>query len=336
MSGEGDPSEGWYCRDCGARYDTRVVPCEQCGGYEIDPVGGSPGANGPEATAASADDHPEHVDTAAGRTRRGWLKRVGVGAGTLALGSAGLFALGGRQPTHQAADDAWASVDEDRGRYRQQVTGTVTLPPGTYTSYSVSPSNQETTVEVHADVSEGVLDVWTISAAEFDAYESQDQYHFRNGLSDSGLTGSSSLVSQLPEQQYHIVFDNTVATGAEPDGEVTADVELVLRVLSAGWFDFRTALEDTGIEYEQLYPTENRAQWILLYEQDGDDYGPVREILRLYADHVPGDEYPHRQLVLRLSSSGAAPTTLTVSARLARRYKRGEITEQQYFEEIVN
>ena len=96
----------------------------------------------------------------------------------------------------------------------------MTLPEGTYAHLS---NNQplNITLEVAAKANRP-FDVFVINRNEFNRYRDQEEFQYYEAF--AALSQRQIRLSDTwTDQHYHIVFDNTAFTEAQPDGEITAN-----------------------------------------------------------------------------------------------------------------
>ena len=119
------------------------------------------------------------------------------------------------------------------------------------------------------------------------------------------------------------------------------EARLVRRVMPASFFDFKETLESNDIEHEGVGASEDRAWWLVRYQQDEDQSQReaalgVQDILLAYSGVVPAeDDTPdHSGLRVVVERPDADPVLVQASASLARRHSEGELDDQEYFEEV--
>ena len=265
--------------------------------------------------------------------RRGFLSLCAAGslAGCPLLGSS----------NHEFARvEATAVTDSSEEPYRQSRTLDFELPSGDFATLRLSPQETET-LAVELTVVQGLLDFWTVAEEDFEAYENGEEIRAKQELSASGVVGGATLVGDIEPGDYRIVLDNTPAFGAEPDGTAAGQVRVVRRVMPASFFDFRETLEQNDIEHEAVGASEDRAWWLVRYQQ-GEDQSQreaalgVQDILLAYSGVVPAeDDTPdHSGLRVVVERPDADPVLVQASASLARRHSEGELDDQEYFEEV--
>jgi len=263
--------------------------------------------------------------------RRGFLSLCAVGS----VAGCSLFQSTPHEP---ASGEAVTVTDTTEERYRRRVDLEFGLDPGTYASTVLSPAETET-LEVDVSVTGGTLDVWTLPESDFEAYQQGEEVDAAEQLSQTAVIAGASLTGDIDPGEYRVVLDNTSAFGAEPDGVATGTGGLERRLLSPNFFTFREQLDSNGIRYEQLGASEDREWWLVQYRRrEGQDQQEaareVQEILLAYAEVVPEEGTDHSGLRVVVGEPDAEPTLLEASAPLARAFSRGELDEQEYFEEV--
>jgi hypothetical protein len=235
----------------------------------------------------------------------------------------------------QANRDVWSSTQTEESDLRHRFTGTLSLPKGKWTSYQLQP-NFSATLEIDVDVSEGRLDVLTMTPDEFDRFrEEEDDARFYTDLSLSGIESATTITGDITDQAYEIVFLNSSAYGSSPDGGVDSDIVIDGRIFEKSWYEFRDEVEPfEGVTRVDV--TTDFQRWIVTYEASGLDEATVTEesraVLNKYAEYVPDVDY-HAGLLFEYQAPSASQS-YRISAELARQYQRGEISEEEYFEQV--
>jgi hypothetical protein len=107
------------------------------------------------------------------------------------------------------------------------ITGSATLGKGEF-AVRQTTFNFARDVEVSATVQgDGVIDIFTMSADEFDRFRDREDAVYHSGLTEEGVS-DTTLSSSLPPGEHRLVFDNTAVFGTEPGGEVRFDFETVV------------------------------------------------------------------------------------------------------------
>jgi len=262
--------------------------------------------------------------------RRGFLSLCALGA---VAGCSGQDT-----PDHRPAPEDATSVTETiEEQYRERFSAEFDLEAGTFTTATLSPAETET-VGLQVRVTQGVLDVLTIEESNVENYRDGTELDVLDGLSEVGVFGGTTLEAELDPGEYRIVLDNTAVFGAEPDGNAVGEMSLQRRLLPRAFFEFQSELESGEYTYEQVDVVEEGAWWAVTYERDAEtsqrDAGlHVQDILLAYADHLPNEETDHEGLRV-LVREPDAETLLEAPEPLARAYNRGELDEQEYFEEV--
>lgn len=265
--------------------------------------------------------------------RRGFLSLCVAGsmAGCSLLGSS----------NHQLARvDATAVTDRSEEPYRRSLTIGFELPFGEYATNAISAVETET-LAIELTVGQGTVDVWTITKEDFEAYENGEAVRPVQGLSATGVIGGTTLLGDIEPGDYRVVLDNTPAFGSEPDGPAAGNVRLVRRVMPGAFFDFKATLETNEIPHEQVGASEDRAWWLVQYQQ-GENQSQreaaleVQDILLAYSGVVPAEDEAenHRGLRVIVARPDADPVVVQAAAPLARRHSQGELDDQEYFEEV--
>jgi len=258
------------------------------------------------------------------------MKRRELLATAAVVGVAGCSSL--NEPTHSMADDAWALNRDETERYRDIISGTVTLSEGEFAARTANPS-RSLTLDVNGTVSDPV-DYFTITADQFRAYqEGKDNALYMDDLTEIDTT-NISVTGSLTSGEYYLVFDNTGMYGASPNGEVTVDFDISLRLVSEEYFEFQSALDSRGLSYDELYVSENFTSWVMSTRAPPED---IRAILFVYAQNLPAETSRHQELVMEANPVGEnQPATLRVPRGLAQRFQNGELARQQYIEQIIS
>ncbi len=265
--------------------------------------------------------------------RRGFLSLCAAGslAGCSLLGSS----------NHQLARaDATAVTDQSEEPYRQRLTLEFELPPGEYATTALSPSETET-LAIDATVGRGVLDVWTVAEGDIGAYEAGEEVRPVEGLSVTAVIGGTTLVGEVDPGEYRVVFDNTPAFGSGPEGTAAGNARLVRRLMPPTFFDFRQTLESNEVEYQQVGASEDRAWWVVQFQQ-GEDQSQretaleVQDILVAYSGVVPAtDDAPdHNGLRVVVVRPDEGDVLVQAPAPLARRHSEGDLEDREYFQEV--
>jgi hypothetical protein len=263
--------------------------------------------------------------------RRGFLSLCAVGS----VAGCSRFQSTPHEP---APSEAVTVTDTTEEQYRRRVDLEFGIDPGTYASTRLSPAETET-LGIDVSVAGGTLDVWTVPESDFGAYQQGEEVNAAEQLSRTSVIAGASLTGDIDPGEYRVVLDNTSAFGAEPDGVATGTGTLERRLLSPNFFSFREQLDSNRVRYEQLGASEDREWWLVQYRRrEGQDQQEaareVREILLVYAETVPGEGRDHSGLRVVVEDPDAEPTLLEASAPLARAFSRGELDEQEYFEEV--
>lgn len=127
-------------------------------------------------------------------------------------------------PRHRRAADAW-DLDRTTDEGGTTLSGTVTLPRGTYAMRPLEPE-QRTRYEFEIGAGEAV-DALTLPS---DQYENRyrdgtDGPGFLPTLSEPGVL-AATVEGQLPPGSYVFVLDNTPVYGANAGRDVEVDVTL--------------------------------------------------------------------------------------------------------------
>lgn len=267
--------------------------------------------------------------------RRGFLSLCAAGS------VAGCSLFGSSNQNHQIArEDATAVTDQSEEPYRQRLNLEFELPSGTYATTALSPSETETLV-IDATIDRGTLDVWTIAEENLETYEAGEEVRAVQGLSSTSVIGGTTLAGEVESGDYRVVFDNTPAFGSGPEGTAVGNARLVRRLMPPSFFDFKQTLESNEIVYEEVGASEDRAWWLVSYQQGQDQsqreaaFG-VQDILLAYSGVVPeeGEAEAHRGLRVIVQRPDADPVLVQAAASLARRHSAGELEDQEYFEEV--
>jgi len=265
--------------------------------------------------------------------RRGFLSLCAAGsmAGCSLPGSS----------NHQAArTDATSVTDQSEEPYRLRLTLGFELPAGEYTTTVLSPTETET-LAIDATVNRGTLDIWTIAEEDFEAYETGEEVHSVDGLSATGVIAGTTLVGEIEPGDHRIVFDNTPAFGSGPGGTAAGNARLVRRLMPAAFFDFKQTLERNDITYEEVGASEDRAWWLVGYQQgetqsQAETASDMQDILLAYSNVVPDESRApgHNGLRIIVERPDADPAVVEATASLVRRHSNGELDDQEYFTEV--
>jgi len=267
--------------------------------------------------------------------RRGFLSLCAAGS------MAGCSLLGSSNQNHQIArEDATAVTDTSQEQYRQSLTVEFELPSGEYAATTLSPTETETLV-IDATIGQGTLDIWTIAKEDTEAYEKGEEVRAVQGLSATSIIGGTTLVGEVEPGDYRVVFDNTPAFGSGPEGTAVGNARLIRRLMPPSFFDFKQTLESNEIEYEEVGASEDRAWWLVSYQQ-GEDQSQreaafdVQDILLAYSGVVPeeGAAEGHNGLRVIVERPDAGTVLVQATASLARRHSAGELDDEEYFEEV--
>lgn len=220
-----------YCSACGQEIEPQWNACPNCGhGLPPEPPvrENTPTPTGENRPAPSGESQPRQEPASrSGTTRRRWL-RIGGGLVTIALLGGGAWAwLSGPPADHiSAGETAWSNRETVTTNGGEAIRGTVTLEVGEYTGYSFETYGSAGLIAGVGSLEGGPIDIWGIKADDLQAYQNGADVPFITEISQPGITGQTEMITPTATGEYYLIVDNTPTYGADPEGEVTAEVVL--------------------------------------------------------------------------------------------------------------
>jgi hypothetical protein len=133
------------------------------------------------------------------------------------------------RPNHEYAPDPWTNIDESSTDTSNTISGEATLEEGQY-ALRQAQFQRPYTVEVSVAVQEGSsIDVFGMSADEFDRYRDRQTPVYYDGFYETDVS-EITITGDLSAGEHRVVFDNSEVFGADPSGAVTFDFETVVSV----------------------------------------------------------------------------------------------------------
>jgi hypothetical protein len=351
MSNQGPPPDTAFCQECGQELRSDAQFCDRCGAEQSNRQSTAGGTHDQSARSAGQPGHQQqgtpqrqsqqrqrqsgwNADASESRvSRRGVIAAGGI-VSVGVLGGGVYWYMQNDSPTFELASDPWVTSDVNEESYRSTLTGELELESGEYATRDLE-LEMDQTVELRVSVDSGLVDMALFPRVEFERYrEEKDDTRAVSALSTTGITDEFNATSDVLNGDYVLVFDNTGVYGTSPEGMATFEVVLEARVLSQNWFDYRDQISSLeGVS--EVDVLSSYRSWYVLYEAGNLDSETITEelqtILFEYANQVPESD-EHEELYLEYR--GDSTYEYEIPQQLALKRTRGEITEQEYLDQI--
>jgi hypothetical protein len=135
-------------------------------------------------------------------------------------------------PDHQFKSPPYENVETDERGATRTVSGEITLEAGEYAVQVFRPEKQ-TQIQITGDtVGEGEIDLFVLSSdREFEKYSEGDGADISGEITKTNVRTIEQTIEVSPGE-YSFVFDNSAVCGAEPQGTVTFEFEIVSQTSS--------------------------------------------------------------------------------------------------------
>jgi len=132
-------------------------------------------------------------------------------------------------PDHEYAPDPWKNIEETNTNSSNTISGQATLEEGQY-ALRQAQFNRSYNIEVGVSVQDGgSIDIFGMSADEFDRYRDRESPVYYDGLYETGVS-DTTISDTMQTGDHRIIFDNSSVFGSDASEEVTFAFETVVRV----------------------------------------------------------------------------------------------------------
>lgn len=131
-------------------------------------------------------------------------------------------------PTHEFKSPPYDNIETEEGPSSTTVSGRVVLEAGQYAQYSFELAEQTQVQITGSNKGEGGMDVFLLNPeSELSVYMEGQNADFTGGFTETDFeTIDRSL--EISSGEYFLVFDNSAVYGAEPQGKVIFEFEMIL------------------------------------------------------------------------------------------------------------
>lgn len=131
-------------------------------------------------------------------------------------------------PTHDFKSPPYDNIETEEGPSSTTVSGRIVLDAGQYAQYNFELEESTQFHIIGSNEGQGTMDLFLLSPeSELSTYMEGESSDFSGGFTETDFE-SVDRSTEISSGDYFLVFDNSAVYGAEPQGEVAFEFEMVL------------------------------------------------------------------------------------------------------------